>query len=71
MICPDEIGEAILDLTRNSFGATREEIVQSCARTFGYAAVSTQFKSLLHGTLDTLVERNLILPHADLFVAAP
>ncbi len=71
MICHDEIGEAILRLTKHSFGATRDEIVQSCARTFGYAAASAQIESLLNGTFDTLVERNLILPQADLFVAAP
>jgi hypothetical protein len=54
MLCSDEIDAAIFLVLRGSFGATKDELVHSCSRLFGYAATSTQLRSALVGRIVAL-----------------
>lgn len=69
MLAPEEIDAAILGVIHASFGATREELVQSCGQIFGYAAISPQMRALFAGRVDTLVERHLLVVEGELVVA--
>jgi hypothetical protein len=68
MLPPDEIDAAITSVLRNSFGATHDELIQICSRIFGYAATSTQLRTLFAGRIASLDQQGSIHLKGELFV---
>ena len=69
MLPPDEVDSAILTVVHKSYGATRDELVQSCSHIFGYAATSAQLRSIFASRMSALVEQGLLVEEGELLVA--
>jgi len=68
MICPDEINAALRSVLRDSFGATQDELIQSCSRIFGYAATSTQLRTMVLNRIDAMSQEQSLATQGDLIV---
>jgi len=70
MLPPREIGVAVRAVIGSNLGASREEVVQSVARAFGFKATSTVLRDLIGGVIDDIVGSGGIVPKGDLLVLA-
>lgn len=68
MLPPTEIEQAMLDLVTANFGASRDDLIQSTARAFGFAATSSQLRTMLGGEIDRLVADRKLEFQSDLYV---
>ena len=68
MLAPDEIDLAIMGVVHQSFGATRQELIHCCGQIFGYAAISTQMRSIFSDRVDALLQRQLLAPQGELLI---
>jgi hypothetical protein len=68
MICPDEIDAALKSVLRDSFGATQDELIQSCSRLLGYAATSIQLRTMVSNRIDAMSQEQFLSTQGDLIV---
>ena len=68
MLPPDEVDAAVVSVLRESFGATQDELVQTCSRNFGYAATSTQLRSTISRRIADLTQQGSIILKGKLLV---
>jgi len=68
MICPEEIDAALGSVLRDSFGATQDELIQSCSRLLGYAATSTQLRTIVSDRIDAMSQEQALATQGDLVV---
>jgi hypothetical protein len=60
-----EIERAILDIVDTNFGATRGELVQAAARSFGFASTSSQLRAAFSYVIDGLLALGQLVEQGD------
>lgn len=68
MLPPAEIEHAMIEIVTANYGATKEDLIQASSRAFGFAATSSQLRSVLAEAVDNLLRTNRLVAKDDLLV---
>ncbi len=70
MLPPAEIDAAILDIARNNFGATRDQMVQATSRMLGIKVTSAAVRAVIEQQIDEAVASGALVLQADILTPA-
>lgn len=70
MLPPAEIDAAILDIARNNFGATRDQMVLATSRMLGIKVTSAAVRAVIEQQIDEAVASGALVLQADILTAA-
>lgn len=65
MLPPTEIEDAALNIVRTNYGASRTELTQALARTFGFAATSAQLRATLGKQIDKMIDAGQLVQQGE------
>ncbi|TCV08992.1 AAA domain-containing protein [Samsonia erythrinae] len=68
MLPPQEIAVGIIDVVKNNFGATEEEIVMSISRCLGFKATSGALRKVITDVIEQLLFKGILLKEDTLIV---
>lgn len=71
MLPPTEMRAAILQVVRENFGATPDQVVQFVSRSFGFKATSSQLKAVIDEAINRGIAAQELMPQNDLLVIGP
>lgn len=60
MLPPAEIGQAILDIVKANYGASRSDLILAVSRGFGFASTSAQLRAVIEAEIDRSLQSNTI-----------
>lgn len=70
MLPPAEIDAAILDIARNNFGATRDQMVQATSRMLGIKVTSATVRAVIEQQIDEAVASGALVLQGDILTPA-
>lgn len=68
MLPPAETKVAIVEIVRQNFGASRDEIIQNVSRLYGYKATSVQLRDMIDMLIDFVGVTGTIVKQGEIFV---
>jgi hypothetical protein len=68
-VAPEEIREAILEVARNSFGATPTEIAHGACRLLGFGRVTDDVRAVIDQNRDALVAAGVLEQRGESLIA--